>query len=168
LVLVVLLRILRWLILDFIDNCLSLFISFLLLYFLDPLSFAKTFGNIWFHIDLKRELKILVDLDSDHLVIVELEAFERQHHETRQALDTLSLESINFLVTLFTVICVFSLKHLSLHCSQESLLERFLVLNWDLDSKEVFRAVILMRTTFTYHLICILATEVLLDSILLG
>ena len=167
LILVVLLGVLRRFLLNFIDNSLSFFLSLLFLGLLNSLTLAEPLRRVRFHVDLKGELEVLVNLYSDHLVVVEFEALQWEHHEARQSLDALPFKRVYLLVTLLAVVGILTLKHLTLDRGEKTLLERLLILYGDWNGQEILRAVVLVWAALANHLVCVFATKVLLYSILL-
>ena len=74
-VLVVLFGILKRLSFDLLNELLHLIvIASLLLEFLYPLTLGKTLLSVRLHVEIDRELAVVIDLDSDHAIIIEFEA----------------------------------------------------------------------------------------------
>jgi len=69
------------------------------------------------------ELTVVVNLDSYHFVKVKIESLQGNNKVSWQLFYADSLQSVDFLVTLFTVIGILSLKHISLDKGRETLLD---------------------------------------------
>ena len=66
------------------------------------------------HVKLKGEFKIIVYLDSDHVVKIKFKPLQCHNQILREALDTCPFVSINFAVASFAKVLIVSLQHVSL------------------------------------------------------
>lgn len=96
-------------------------------------------------VDALRELAVIVDLETLHGVVIELEAFEIKDNCIGEVLEVRAPLSTDELVILFTVVLVVSLKDVWLDVEVKCFLDRLLVLDIERDGIEVFIALTNIR-----------------------
>jgi len=83
-------------------------------------SFLEIVLGVLAHVELKGKFKIVIYLDSDHVVEIKFKPLQCHYQILREALDTRPFMSINFAVAPFTKVLVVSLQHVSLDEGVES------------------------------------------------
>ena len=119
------------------------------------------------HVQVERELAVVVHFDPDHAVVVELEPPQSYHQVLRQLLNARPFQRIHLLVALLAVVRVVALQHLALDQRIQPLLYRLLVLHRHTQRQIRLLSFKEVGTTLAYHLRCKFTPKVLLYSMLL-
>jgi hypothetical protein len=130
-ILIVLLGVLKRLVLDLLNERLCIFFTLLVFDLLDSLTLRETLLGVGLEVEIHWELAVVIDLHSDHAIVVKLEASESNDQEARHPLDAGALQSVNLFVALLAVVGVVAFQHLTLNEGVQTLLDRFLVLHTD-------------------------------------
>ena len=146
-----------------ITSCLSLLSFTLLLLLLIEIVLC-----VLPQIDVILELKERVQLLADHLIKVEVKALQRHYQIARQLFKTLAFQGIDFSVTPLAVILVLLVEDITCDIGTHTLFKTLLILDWDSKREERFLTRVLMWARLTDDLIGELATEVILNGLLLG
>lgn len=142
--------------------------SRLLLLLSGPLPSAETLLSIWQHIELERELPIVVDLDSHHAIEIKLEPLQSDDKVARQLLDASPFQGIDLLVALSAQVGIVPFKHISLDKGAQTFLDRPFVFDWHTERHKWLTSLILVRTALANHLRGKCASKVGLDCLLLS
>lgn len=127
----------------------------------------KALLSVGEHIELKRELAEIINLNTDHAIKVELKSLQSNDKETRKRLDTGSFERVHLLVTFSAKIGIISLQHIALYKGFQPFVNISFVLNRDSDREIRLTSLVLMGTSFANHLTGKFSSEVRLNCLFL-